>query len=134
MVPYRGQDSDRVLHRKQLRHQPLSLHPPLPLDAIYGYEGEAIVCGFQHCSVGMGVRFTTWLTSMAPTYPCLEQICLVRVTVDVDDLFLLTYSSHFYDLSLLFCDDFSTVGIEPVGREPSKHPKQQLFVEGKNII
>ncbi|KAK8969440.1 Transport inhibitor response 1-like protein [Platanthera guangdongensis] len=75
-------------------------------------KGKPRFADFNLVPLEWGARLTPWLTAMAPAYTCLEQICLKRVTVADDDLFLLACSfPRFRDLSLICCDGFTTAGL-----------------------
>lgn len=75
-------------------------------------KGKPRFADFNLVPLEWGARFTPWLTAMAPAYPWLLQICLKRVTVADEDLFLLACSfPRFRDLSLICCDGFTTAGL-----------------------
>ncbi|KAK8960059.1 Transport inhibitor response 1-like protein [Platanthera guangdongensis] len=75
-------------------------------------KGKPRLAGLNVVPLEWQARFTPWLTAMAPAYPWLEQICLKRVMINDDDLFLLACSFPcFRDLSLISCCGFSTAGL-----------------------
>ncbi|KAG6487121.1 transport inhibitor response 1-like protein [Zingiber officinale] len=64
---------------------------------------------------GWGASFSPWATAMAAAYPCLERVCLKRMTVFDADLALLSRSlPSFRDLTLICCDGFGTSGLATV--------------------
>ncbi|KAJ6812840.1 uncharacterized protein M6B38_145890 [Iris pallida] len=62
-----------------------------------------------------GARLGPWVSAAAPAYPCLQRLCLKRMTVSDSDLGLVARSCPgFRELSVLCCDGFTSAGLAVV--------------------
>jgi hypothetical protein len=78
-------------------------------------KGKPRFADFSLVPYGWGAYVSPWVAALGPAYPCLERICLKRMTVSDDDLALVATSFPcFRDLSLVCCDGFSTLGLAVV--------------------
>ncbi|WVZ73547.1 hypothetical protein U9M48_021839 [Paspalum notatum var. saurae] len=75
-------------------------------------KGKPRFADFSLVPYGWGAYVSPWVAALGPAYPRLERICLKRMTVSDDDLALVANSFPlFRELSLVYCDGFSTLGL-----------------------
>lgn len=92
-------------------------------------KGKPRFADFDLVPLEWGARFSPWAAALSPAYPWLEQICLKRMTVADDDLFLIACSfPRFRNLSLVCCDGFSTAGLCTIA-ENCRHLRSLDLIE-----
>ncbi|KAE8775956.1 transport inhibitor response 1-like protein [Hordeum vulgare] len=92
-------------------------------------KGKPRFADFSLLPDGWGANVKPWLEALGPAYPCLERICLKRMTVTDDDLGLVARSfPQFKELSLVCCEGFSTLGLAVIA-ERCRHLRVLDLIE-----